>query len=232
MLTQFSKSFVQINMTPTSPVESEDHKLRPLYCELNILSKPDGSAVLTQGETAVIAGVYGPIEVKPNKILIEKAYVEAVYRPKCGLPFVSDRMTENTLQNTLEAAILTTQYPRTQISISVQEMQDSGGLLACAINAGCLALMNTGLSMKFLIAAIHCMVSNDGEVILDPNEKQLKESCASLTFAFDNIEKKVVSSCTYGRFTETQYQEALLKCRSACEEIFQLYRKMVMYNNS
>ena len=47
-------------------------------------------------------------------------------------------------------------------------------------------------------------------------------------FAFDSIDKNVVSSCTYGRFTETQYQEALLKCRSACTEIFQLYRDIVV----
>lgn len=114
-------------------------------------------------------------------------------------------MRESTLQNTFEAAVLTTQYPRTLISITVQEMQDSGGvsckyfyhtiyaiklsdsddlnsqfffypfkLLACAINAGCLALMNSGLSMKFLVAAVHCMINADGEIILDPDEKQLK----------------------------------------------------------
>lgn len=39
-----------------------------------------------EGKTAAIAGVYGPVEVKPNKILIEKASVEAFYRPKTGLP--------------------------------------------------------------------------------------------------------------------------------------------------
>lgn len=38
------------------------------------------------GETAAIAGIYGPVEVKPNKILIEKASVEVIYRPKSGLP--------------------------------------------------------------------------------------------------------------------------------------------------
>ncbi|KAE8745143.1 hypothetical protein FOCC_FOCC008209 [Frankliniella occidentalis] len=205
----------------------EDHKLRPFYCELNVLSRPDGSAIVTQGETAAIAGVYGPIEVKPNKIHIEKATVEGIYRPKSGLPCVSDRLCETTLQNTFEAAVLTSQYPRTLISISVQEMQDSGGLLACAINAGCLALMNSGLSMKFLVAAVHCMINKTGEVILDPDNKQLKDSCASLMFAFDNVDKNIVSSSTHGRFTEAQYQEALLRCRTASTEIFQLYRDMV-----
>lgn len=38
------------------------------------------------GDTAVVTAVYGPVEVKPQRILIDKASVEALYRPKSGLP--------------------------------------------------------------------------------------------------------------------------------------------------
>ncbi|XP_034238336.1 exosome complex component RRP46 [Thrips palmi] len=215
-------------MSPSTSSEAvEDQKLRPFFCELDVLSRPDGSAIVSQGDTTAIAGVYGPIEAKPNKTYIEKAAIEAIYRPKSGLPCVPDRMSESTLQHTFEAAILTTAHPRTLITISIQEMQDSGGLLACAINAGCLAIMNSGLPMRFLVAAVNCMIHENGDIILDPDEKQLKESCAVMTFAFDNVNKNIVSSSTDGSFSETQYQEAILKCRSACDEIFQLYRDIV-----
>lgn len=125
----------------------------------------------------------------------------------CLFSGVPDRMNESTLQHTFEAAILTTAHPRTLITVSIQEMQDSGGvsingddyhalvclcvlfeisnlllfllfqLLACAINAGCLAIMNSGLPMRYLVAAVNCMVQENGEIILDPDEKQLKVHC-------------------------------------------------------
>lgn len=47
-------------------------------------------------------------------------------------------------------------------------------LLACAINAGCLAIMNSGLSMRFLVAAVHCMLDKEDVILLDPDEKQSK----------------------------------------------------------
>jgi hypothetical protein len=33
-----------------------------------------------------VTAVFGPAEVKPQRILIDKASVEALYRPKTGLP--------------------------------------------------------------------------------------------------------------------------------------------------
>lgn len=31
------------------------------------------------------AAVYGPVEVKHHKMLIDKAYIEVIYKPKCGI---------------------------------------------------------------------------------------------------------------------------------------------------
>ena len=40
------------------------NELRKIKCEIGVFSQADGSAVLSQGNTKVIATVYGPHEVK------------------------------------------------------------------------------------------------------------------------------------------------------------------------
>jgi len=41
--------------------------LRKLNCQVGLITRSDGSCQLSQGETAVIAGTYGPVEVRPHK---------------------------------------------------------------------------------------------------------------------------------------------------------------------
>ncbi|KAB0403102.1 hypothetical protein E2I00_009895, partial [Balaenoptera physalus] len=60
--------------------------LRHFACEQNLLSRPDGSASFLQGDTSVLAGVYGPAEVKVSKEIFNKATLEVTLRPKIGLP--------------------------------------------------------------------------------------------------------------------------------------------------
>lgn len=49
----FDISFCLVQGTKMSPSSSsdaiEDHKLRPFHCELDVLSRPDGSAIVSQG---------------------------------------------------------------------------------------------------------------------------------------------------------------------------------------
>lgn len=201
--------------------------LRPLKCEFNVLSRPDGSAVLAQGETVYLAAVYGPVEVKLQRIQIEKASVEAVYKPKSGQSAVQDRLKESIIKNTCEAALVSTLHPRTAINIILQEVQDCGGSLACAVNAACLALISSGISMNFLVAAVSCMIDEGGHIIIDPDRKQLQDSCGILTFVFESSSLSVVASHTEGLFNEEQYEEALANCRITAVCIFKYYREVV-----
>ena len=38
------------------------------------------------GETKIMCGVYGPVEVKMQKEIIDKATVECILKPKVGMP--------------------------------------------------------------------------------------------------------------------------------------------------
>ncbi|XP_076659812.1 exosome complex component Rrp46 [Halictus rubicundus] len=202
--------------------------LRPMICELNQLSMPDGSAMLMQGDTTVTAGVYGPIEAKAQKMMYDKASVEVSYAPIKGPAKVDDRMTEMYIKETCEAAIITTFHPATSICINVQELEDSGGLLCCILNASCLALINAGIPMKFTFGAVGCMIEEDTEnIILDPDNTQLQNARAEFTFGFDSMKKDVICCHTVGRFTQSEFFEAMDKCKQASQHVFDFYRNLV-----
>ena len=58
--------------------------MRPLYCQLGFCSKSDGSAQLSQGQTTVLSGVFGPVEVKRNREKPDKMDVEVTILPRTG----------------------------------------------------------------------------------------------------------------------------------------------------
>ncbi|XP_076165722.1 exosome complex component Rrp46 [Ptiloglossa arizonensis] len=212
----------------TEEVTETEHILRPMKCELNQLSMPDGSAMFMQGDTAVLAGIYGPVEAKPQKMIYNKASVEVSYVPVRGPPKVDDRLTEMYIKETCEAAIIVTFHPATAICINIQELEDSGGLLACTINATCLALINAAVPMKFTIAAVSCMIErNTGNIILDPDSIQLQDARAEFTYGFDSTKRDIVCCHTAGCFTEAEFSKTMFKCKEASKYIFDFYRNLV-----
>ncbi|XP_003696793.1 exosome complex component RRP46 [Apis florea] len=216
-------------MSKEESKESENEfVLRPMNCELNQLSMPDGSAMLMQGNTAVVAGIYGPIEAKPQKMIYDKASIEVSYIPVKGPAKIDDRMTEMYIKETCEAAIIVTFHPATAICINIQEMEDSGGMLACTINAACLALINAGIPMKFTIAAVNCMIQEGtNNIILDPDSTQLQDAKAEFTYAFDSVKKDIICCYTAGCFTEEEFLETIDKCKQASQYVFDFYRNLV-----
>lgn len=70
----------------------------------------------------------GPLEVSPAYLDMNKAYVEVLYRPKSGLPGVNERYKEKIVKSLCETCLITQLYPRTQITVQAQEMDDHGGV--------------------------------------------------------------------------------------------------------
>ncbi|XP_072346289.1 exosome complex component RRP46-like isoform X2 [Scyliorhinus torazame] len=146
-------------------------QLRPFCCEHSLLSRPDGSACFTQGDTTVLAAVYGPAEVKVSKEIFDKATLDVLLKPKVGLPSVAEKSKEQMIRNTCEATILTALHPRSSITIVLQVIHDSGSLLSCCLNAACMALMDAGLPMRSVFCGVTCVIDSNGEILLDPTTK-------------------------------------------------------------
>lgn len=95
------------------------------------------------------------------------------------------------------------------------------------MNAVCLALLSSGLSMKMLLAAVHCVINEDGDLVLDPDQITSEKAQANMTFVLDSNEKNVIAAHTNGRFTIGQYNDALEQCKQASDTIFQFYREAI-----
>ncbi|KAJ6663838.1 hypothetical protein lerEdw1_009917 [Lerista edwardsae] len=223
--------------------------LRRILCEQGLLSRPDGSASWMQGDTSVLAGVYGPTEVKVSKEIYDKATLEVLLRTKVGLSGVYERSREQMIKKTCEAVILGTLHPRSSITVVLQVVTDAGSvsltlpsaqreglvardfpvgtlcsLLSSCLNAACMGLMDAGLPMNSLFCGVTCALDAEGNITLDPAAKQEKEAHAVLTFAIDSAEKKVLMSSTKGTCSVEQLQQCIAASQQAAGTIFQFFR--------
>ncbi|CAN6823305.1 unnamed protein product [Brassica oleracea] len=192
------------------------NQLRPLACSRNILHRPHGSASWSQGDTKVLAAVYGPKSGTRKNENPEKACFEVIWKPKSGQigivkypscfhfgMFLTDYLLcvivgkaekefEMILKKTIQSICVLTVNPNTTTSVIIQVVHDDGSLLPCAINAACAALVDAGIPMKHLAVAVCCCLADSGYVVLDPNKLEEKKMTAFAYLVFPNTTLSVL----------------------------------------
>lgn len=208
-------------------MEETELKLSSQAAVLNNLSRPDGSAIHSQGDTIVQAAMYGPIQARYHKAYIDKAVIEVTYQPKITPKGCKEKNIERILRNTMENAIILSSFPRALISIIVQEVENRGSLLSCSINAACLAIIDSGILMKHTIAAVDAILLENGNIIINPTLKEEKMAKAQFTIAFESVQLQIVSVNSSGCFTLEEFQKCVKACRSATSKVIDFYRSLV-----
>ncbi|XP_077210857.1 ribosomal protein S5 domain 2-like superfamily protein [Tasmannia lanceolata] len=160
------------------------NQLRPLACSRNVLHRAHGSARWSQGDTTVLAAVYGPKAGTRKNENPEKASIDVIWKPKTGQIGKSEKEYEMILRRTLQSICILTIHPNTTTSVILQVISDDGALLPCAINAACAALVDAGIPLSHLAVAVCCALTESGSVILDPTklEEQKMQAFAYLVF--------------------------------------------------
>nr|VDC66647.1 unnamed protein product [Brassica rapa] len=192
------------------------NQLRPLACSRNILHRPHGSASWSQGDTKVLAAVYGPKPGTRKNENPEKACFEVIWKPKSGQIGKAEKEFEMILKKTIHSICVLTVNPNTTTSVIIQvsnmfqcllpllymmmvlypffynARQPCHDLLPCAINAACAALVDAGIPMKHLAVAICCCLADSGYVVLDPNKLEEKKMTAFAYLVFPNTTLSVL----------------------------------------
>ena len=198
-----------------------------LECEIGILTQPDGSASLLQGETSVLTAIYGPTQVRIAKELIDRATIDILFKPKSGLPTCADKYVQLLIRRCCESAIVTTLHPRTAINVIIQEVQDCGGFLSTAVNSTFLALLDSAVPLQFMVCAVDCVIDEDDKIIVNPNKSEEQAARASFVFAFDSKNKHMVACQTEGSFSRADLTRCLTVCRENTDRVFSFYRELM-----
>mmetsp|Transcript_2988 Transcript_2988/g.4414 ORF Transcript_2988/g.4414 Transcript_2988/m.4414 type:complete len:244 (-) Transcript_2988:180-911(-) len=212
-------------------------EIRRLSGNLGLFTRADGSALLEQGNTKVLASVYGPREAKlRSKSLHDRAYVTCEYTMTSFATSERKRRSKGdrrlkeyslALKQIFESVICTHLYPRSQISLFIQVMQTDGGDMAAAINASTLALIDAGIPMEdFLVACTVGFV--DGTPIVDMNYTEGTASGPELSVAMMPKSKKI----SYARMSDKLPMQHLHKIMDAatngCLKVHQALKDMVV----
>ena len=112
----------------------------------------------------------------------------------------------------------------------LQELQEDGCLESVCLNAACLALLDASVPLKFLLASVTVVVTEEGRIICDPTSKQLRASVATATFVFSNRQSgekspSIVSSYSDGMMSPSKLQECLSTAHTASQQIFAFYKE-------
>ena len=191
-------------------------QLRPFAAEPAALSRADGSARFSHGQTEVLVSVYGPCEAKRARECVDSAVLEVLVRPLGGLPGPVERETEQLLSQTLSHLVLKAMHPRTAISVVVQVLSDDGSLLATALHGACLALTHAGVPLRGMLGGCAAALLPDGTALLDPCAEEEKEAQAVMSVAFllrrrldGSSERQLLLSHMRGCVTASAQQETL-----------------------
>ncbi|PPS17355.1 hypothetical protein GOBAR_AA03219 [Gossypium barbadense] len=238
-------------------VDREDgrsqNQLRPLACSRNILHRAHGSASWSQGDTKVLAAVYGPKAGTKKNENPEKACIEVIWKPKTGQIGKPEKEYEMILKRTLESVCILTVNPNTTTSIIVQVVNDDGAVsfmhfpyYCCTVSflcsLACMALVDAGIPMKHLAVAICCCVAKSGYVILDPTKLEEQKMKAFAYLVFPNsvrsvlpegslrvegepIENGIITSVTHGIMSVADYFYCLERGRAASVKLSDFLRR-------
>ena len=156
------------------------NELRPLFMKVGIITKAQGSVYLEMGNTKLTAAVYGPKEiVKREEFSLKgKVFCEFKFMPFAKVHYCEPRQNfeekiiSKCICDAMEGVILLERFPKAQVDISVQVIEDGGGALPLALTAASVALANANIEMKDLVVGTTLRYFGADDLLVDPTAEE------------------------------------------------------------
>ncbi|VDN06683.1 unnamed protein product [Thelazia callipaeda] len=170
------------------PENYASDSFRPTQIEVGNMADKKGSAYVEFGSTKVICAIDGPKEVtKTSDAEYMDCKICVFYRNTSSSAIATASNTSNKQNSTIRSAIESTLrsmvcldlFCKAQIDVEITVIEDDGGVLAVALIASCLALVDSGIQLYDVCVAAHIVMLADGRVIVDPPNSLLLPSSGS-----------------------------------------------------
>lgn len=97
------------------------NQIRPLAVEQGPLNKADGSARFVQGNSSVLAAVYGPAPARAARMeKLDRARVEVEFKPESGISTPAEADLALLIRKSLEEVVSLSRYPRCVVLVVLQ----------------------------------------------------------------------------------------------------------------
>ncbi|XP_062521804.1 exosome complex component RRP41-like [Corticium candelabrum] len=212
------------------------HEIRKVQCKMGVSKHADGSAYVEQGNTKVVASVYGPHEVlSRSKSLHDRALINCQYSIAAfstgerRFRSKSDRRSleiGRMIKEAIEAAVLTELAAKSQIDIYVQILQSDGGNMCACINAATLALIDAGIPMRDFMCGCSAGLIEDTPII-DINYLEEGASGPNLSIAVLPRSEKVVLYYMDSRMHVDNLEKVLRAATQGCHDVFGILNRTV-----
>ncbi|XP_025407796.1 exosome complex component RRP41 [Sipha flava] len=212
-------------------------ELRRISCKMGVFNQPDGSAYLEQGNTKVLAAVYGPHEIRVNRskapndcAVINCQYSMATFsrseRKRRPRDNKSAELTVH-LKQAMTTAIKTDLYPKSQIDIFVEVLQSDGGNYSVCVNAATLALIDAGIAMEEFVISCTSSLANGEVPLVDISHLEETLGGPSITVAILPISGKIAMLETSQRMHINHVEPVLTEAMRGCRYIYDTLNKTI-----
>jgi exosome complex component RRP46 len=216
----------------------------------NSLNTSTPSFQTTSAATSAIASLTGPAEVRLASEHPSQLTFDVILRPFCGVPATESKALAANVRHVLGTSLIWGANPRTLVQMVVQVLGSGWGtagnramadtVMATAVNAGMLALMNAGsVPLKGVICAVALgRRLDDGVLVVDPGEDERDLSaCGCFAFLFSSLGggESLVGKCVWtnwrvigkGTFDERLLVDARQLARGAAGEVYLAMKKII-----
>lgn len=207
-------------------------EMRPCSMQTGIIENADGSAEIRLGGNWIVAAVYGPKEHHPHfqtsqeRAILNCRYHMAPYSvPDRKNPRPSRREKEisKVMEDALSPSVILEEFPEKGIDVFVEVLQASGSTRVTSITVASLALADSGIPMRDLVAA-SASGKADGHIVLDVGEEEDKEGEADLPIAYMPNMGKVTLLQMDGKLTHEEFEEAFDLAITGCQELHDIQK--------